>query len=380
MTKRFTIDGSSELEQRLERACQQVCDQARAVLPRRNVAAIVLGGGYGRGEGGVWKTKSGHRPYNDLEFYVFARGNRLWQDYRHGQALRDLGERLSPEAGVHVEFKIESAPRLRRASVSMFSYDLVARHRVVFGDDFVFKGCEHHLDAAKIPLAEATRLLCNRCSGLLLAGEMLNNLTDEAADFVGRNLAKARLALGDAVLAAFGQYHWSVQERYRRLTALSAGKAPSWLPEVQAHHAGGVVFKLHPRPMRKSPDEFAREYREISTLARQVWLWLESRRLNRRFDTARDYAMSGVEKCPGGAAWRNFLLTLRTFGPRGALSSLACRYPRERLFNALPLLLWNSEEAGEPHIIRRLQQELQTEASDRTGFVSAYKHLWPSYG
>ena len=380
MTKRFTIDGSSELEQRLQRACQRVCDGVRAVLPRRNLAAIVLGGGYGRGEGGVWKTDAGDRPYNDLEFYVFTRGNRHWQDYRRGQALRDLGERLSVEAGVHVEFKIESAARLRRTPVSMFTYDLAAGHRVVFGNESIFQDCEHHLDATAIPLAEATRLLCNRCSGLLLAGEMLNELTAETADFIGRNLAKASLALGDAVLAAFGQYHWSVQERHRRLAALSASEAPSWLPEIQAHHAAGVAFKLHPRPIRKSSDEFLREHRDASSMALQLWLWLESRRLNRRFETARDYALSGVEKCPGAPAWRNFFLTLRTFGPKGALSSLACRYPRERLFNALPLLLWNSGDAQEPQIIRRLQQDLQTRASDRTGLVSAYSQLWPSYG
>jgi hypothetical protein len=262
----------------------------------------------------------------------------------------------------------------------MFSYDLAAGHRVVLGDDSVFQDCEHHLDAAAIPPAEATRLLWNRCSGLLLAGEMLNELTAENADFVARNLAKASLALGDAVLAASGQYHWSVQERHRRLAALNALESAPWLPKVQGHHAAGMVFKLHPRPVRKSSDEFEREHREVSSLALELWLWLESRRLNRRFETASEYAMSGVEKCACGPAWRNFLLTLRTFGPRGALTSLACRYPRERLFNALPLLLWNSDSAQESKIIRRLQQDLQTEASDRTGFVSAYKQLWPTYG
>lgn len=380
MTKRFTIDGSSELEEQVERLCRRVAAGVRDVFAGGDLKAVALGGGYGRGEGGVWKTNAGDRPYNDLEFYVFARGNRLWQDYRRGPALRDLGEKLSSEAGVHVEFKIESAARLRRSPVSMFSYDLVAGHRIVFGGESIFDGCRHHLDVTKIPLAEATRLLCNRCSGLLLAGEMLNELTGEAADFVGRNLAKARLALGDAVLTAFGQYHWSVQERYRRLSALSIPEGAPWLPKVQSHHAGGLVFKLHPRPIQKSAEEFAREHREVSSLARQVWLWLESRRLNCQFETARDYALSGIKKCPGGPAWRNFLLTLRTFGPKGALSSLACRYPRERLFNALPLLLWNGEEIPEPQVMHRLQEDLQTAASDRTGFVSAYKQLWPGYG
>ncbi|HEY3913950.1 MAG TPA: hypothetical protein VGN61_05640 [Verrucomicrobiae bacterium] len=380
MAKRFTLDGSPELETRLGKICLQVRAGLLSIFSTRAIEAVALGGGYGRGEGGVWKTDAEDRPYNDLEFYVFLRGNRLLHDYKYSQALRDLGERLSPEAGAHVEFKIESAARLKRTQVSMFSYDLVAGHRVIFGRESIFDGCEHHLDATKIPLAEGTRLLCNRCSGLLLAEEMLDNWSEDSADFVGRNLAKVRLALGDAALTAFGQYHWSVRERHRRLSAVKPDDVPPWLGKIQAHHAGGLVFKLHPRPAQKSRADFVREHREISLLAAEVWLWLESRRLNRRFESARDYALSEEEKRLGGAAWRNFLLTLRTFGPKGALSSLACRYPRERLFNTLPLLLWNSEVTHEPQIMRRLQKELQTEARDRTGFLSAYKQLWPSYG
>jgi hypothetical protein len=48
------------------------------------------------------------------------------------------------------------------------------------------------------------------------------------------------------------------------------------------------------------------------------------------------------------------------------------------LFNTLPLLLWC--QPGEPEISRRVQQQLMTKASDFTGWLSAYKQLWPDYG
>src|SRR4026209_1598165 len=72
---RFTLDGSAELEGHLERTCRQVLAAIRNAVPQGRLEAVLLGGGYGRGEGGVLKTKSGDRPYNDLEFYVFLRGN-----------------------------------------------------------------------------------------------------------------------------------------------------------------------------------------------------------------------------------------------------------------------------------------------------------------
>src|SRR5208282_91144 len=113
---------------------------------------------------------------------------------------------------------------LARRPVSMFSYDLIAGHRLLWG----------HAPAARlpewdwpngpdgIPPAEGTRLLMNRCSGLLFAHIELDRepFTPARADFVRRNLAKAQLACGDAILAADGQYHWSCRRRHHRLASL----------------------------------------------------------------------------------------------------------------------------------------------------------------
>src|SRR5213075_351651 len=96
---------------------------------------LLLGGGYGRGEGGVLPTASGDRPYNDLEFYVFLRGNRHLNELRFGRALHVLGEILTPQAGVEVEFKIASLRELASTPISMFSYDLVVAHRWIIGND-----------------------------------------------------------------------------------------------------------------------------------------------------------------------------------------------------------------------------------------------------
>ena len=145
----------------------------------------------------------------------------------------------------------------------MFTYDLAAGHRTVFGDEQLFNDCTHHLVPGQIPLHEATRLLFNRCSGLLLARDYLrmDTLTDEAKDFIGRNHAKAQLAFGDALLTAFGQYHWSCTERHQRLEKLSVSEAPPWLAEVRKHHAAGVDFKLHPRRSEGTKAEF--EQRQV---------------------------------------------------------------------------------------------------------------------
>ena len=204
--------------------------------------------------------------------------------------MLELGKQLEPKAGLHVEFKVDSLAHLRHSPVTMFSYDLISAHRVLLGNTAPLTGCEHHLDAGKIPLSEATRLLMNRCSGLLFAREKLARETFSAddADFFDRNIAKAQLAFGDAVLTAFGQYHWSCLERRERLRRFLPPEILPWLGEARRHHNAGVGFKLSPQRIIVPRAELESRLAEITVFALPIWLWLENRRLGSRFESAHD--------------------------------------------------------------------------------------------
>ena len=376
--ERFTLDGSDDLERHIAELCSHIRESVLKLVPSSKLEGLLLAGGYGRGEGGVLHTAEGDRPYNDLEFYVFIKGSTILNERRYRQALIELGERLSPSAGLDVEFKIYSLSKLRGESPGMFSYDLVVRHHWLIGDDSLLAGCEHHKAEKAIPLHEATRLLFNRATGLLFAKERLHRaeFTEEDADFVGRNLAKAQLGIGDALLAANGRYHWSVRKRHRRLCVMHAAENdPTVLPEklTQLHQAG-VVFKLHPRRAKAPHNLLAHHHTELTLLARNVWLRIESQRLGQKFVTPRGYALSNVNKCPEKNALKNVLVTARTFGLKAAFSTDALRYPRERLFNALALLLW--EDWTQPDAMALLQRNLRTTATDLSGLVRAYESLW----
>jgi hypothetical protein len=378
-SKRFTIDGSAALEAHLDGVCQRVHEGVRAIVPHRQLEAILLGGGYGRGEGGVLRTPGGDQPYNDLEFYVMIRGNALLGERRYTPALAELGHRLSPEAGLEVEFKVLTFPKLRQAGPSMFYYDLVSGHRWLLGHAPLLAGCEHHQDPTRIPLHEGTRLLMNRCSGLLFSAERLRRETfgPEEADFVGRNLAKAQLALGDAVLVAYHQYHWSCRTRHERLCEILAQPPEPWAEAVVQHHGAGVDFKLRPVLTAQSPEALAERHQSLTALALQFWLWLENRRLGTRFRSAAEYAADHINLCPETVAWKNLLLNGRTFGSRFASAHGAFRYPRERLFRALALLLWPEDETDRH--TSEIQSLLATSATDLPSQVRAYQRLWQRY-
>jgi hypothetical protein len=344
--ERFTLDGDDHLERDIARLCAVALRGVERNIPLRRLEALWLGGGYGRGEGGVLRLPSGDQPYNDLEFYVCLRGNQRLNRRRFGPPLQKLAEGIGRTAGLDVEFQIVSLAQLQHSQPSMFYYDLVAGHRQLFGAERVLDRCIRHTDPSCLPISEATRLLMNRGTGLVLARQRLSRkpLSADDADFIGRNIAKAQLAMGDAVLTALGRYHWSCLERHRQLLALPAAEAPPWARELRQHHAAGVAFKLHPKLSPPRPELLCREYERVAGFMLPVWLWVESRRLGTEFPSEREYVASTLDKWPETNRWRNRLLNAWIHGPAAFFWRRSQRHPRERVLNALTLLLWDNED------------------------------------
>lgn len=382
--ERFTVDGSDPLESRLKELCDQSLKGVQSLIPEANLEAVLLGGGYGRGEGGVLRLPDGDHPYNDLEFFVMVKGGSVWTlDRKYGPALHELGERMSPDAGLDVEFKIFSLPRLRQAPVNMFYYDLVARSRWILGEEKMLQGCEHHLNAKSIPLHEATRLLMNRTSGLLFskAKLALPDRNEADKDFVGRNLSKLDLAFGDVILTSQGLYHWSCIERKRRLEIElqeSSEKYPAEFQKLLEPYQTAVEFKQHPtRSNSIAWDELESAWEQRRMLSEQVWIWLESKRLGTAFKSGTDYADWNGNLCPESIPLKNFLINLKTFKSQSLRRPLF-RYPREFLFRSLALTLWETPD------LKVASNKLATQLNIPTGanlqqITQAYTNLWNRY-
>jgi hypothetical protein len=376
-TPRYTRDGSDALEKRLAETCQELGRAVREIVPAEKLQGLVLAGGYGRGEGGVLSAADGDAPYNDLEFFLLIDGPPRLNEKRYGAAIHALEQRMTPVIGIDVEFKITSLAKLESGDTTMFSYDLVCGHQVVTGPPDLLKNCAHHRDASRIPMHEATRLLMNRCSGLLFAAERLAkpDFSQEDADFTARNIAKAQLALGDVVLAALGRYHWSCLIRQERLLALTEAVLP--IADLQEFHATGVTFKLHPNPHGASRETLAALHQRVSAAAWQVWSWVEEKRLTKPFATPLAYATGGLNKCPESLPLKNALLRLRTFGPNSLLGPERLRYPRESLLNCLTLLLW--DPSAVPSHLPFLSRQLGTSVQSWQEAITAYARLWARY-
>ncbi len=234
-----------ELDLLVDDACAAIGREIDALaLPR--LAGVVLGGGYGRGEGGVveeCKIESAgskiadRRPSNvecrlsnDLDFFAIT-----VPGVSEDQAVAEIATGLGPvsrkwtaELGVEVDFAVKTPWRIKHDEERLMIQELVRGYFDVAGKkgEELFSGIRR-IDASEVPWMEAARLLMNRGMGLLLAKGGMGN-GERGRDFVDRNINKCVLGAGDARLVARHRYRWRATERAEALGDALYRSAVGW--------------------------------------------------------------------------------------------------------------------------------------------------------
>ncbi len=205
-------------------ACAAIGREIDALaLPR--LAGVVLGGGYGRGEGGA----RGHGLYNDLDFFAITEdGASAAEIAAISAALEPISKEWAEKISIDVDFTVRTPWRIRHDEERLMIQELVRGYFDVAGNkgEELFSGIRR-IDASEVPWMEAARLLMNRGMGLLLAKGGMGN-GERGRDFVDRNINKCVLGAGDAKLVARHGYRWRAAERADALGDALYRSAVEW--------------------------------------------------------------------------------------------------------------------------------------------------------
>ncbi|WPJ96830.1 hypothetical protein SH580_03810 [Coraliomargarita algicola] len=325
--------------------------------------AIVLGGGYGRGEGGIASDAKGAPAFfNDLDYFIFTNepGNVVLNDAVQ-QWEREESERL----GIDVEGKCLPRTDLEATPGSMMFFDLVTAHTQIMGPKDYLAPFLPLAQAESIAVIEATRLLWNRGSGLFFAKADL--AAGQNLSVVHRNQAKAKLALGDALLTIRGKYRPYVRER-QALLQLETGIDP----RIVELHQEGTAFKLQPTQTPEL-DVLHATQTVLTEIWRACFLEVESQRLGQSFRKSSDYTRYSGKLFPETSSLRNYLLALRDQMKRGGHLSPRKDYPRGALQRALLSLLSEpSDLTSAGRFLGRSLANIQTAAQHYTRWWGYY--------
>ena len=235
---RFVAGDAPELDRALADALAAIGAEIVAMrVP--SLAGVVLGGGYGRGEGGargelkvessklkVESSKSdvACRLSNDLDFFAITRDGTTDADAAAvAKALEPLSRRWSERLGIDVDFMGRTPWRLRHDQERLMVQELIHGYVDVVGEkgEVLFAGIERR-EPSDLPWMEAARLLMNRGMGLLFAR------VEKNVDFTNRNINKCILGAGDARLIANRRYRWRAPERAEALRDQMYRNAVAW--------------------------------------------------------------------------------------------------------------------------------------------------------
>jgi len=357
----YFAGSNSRLERQLDGVCEGIA-KAAAVAARAGipVGTIVLGGGYGRGEGGIWTDRETGQTslHNDLDFFLFSERPddpqlRAWVAMEEKQWTEHLG--------IHVDFACLAPQSLDDAPGSMMLTDVALGYREVFGEVDFIEVAARSCDPSLLPLWEASRLLWNRGSGLYFARCRVGERSEP--EFVERNQQKLALALGDALLCLAGQHYPSVEERGRRLERLSTDSLDVRVAdEIRDCHREAVEFKL--RPGSVAPDWERWQVRDaaLTKLWAEVFLRVESVRLARHFSKLSDYSRDRRRIVPETFFFRNLLIALRDKRRHGQFLAPSWDYPRGALLRCLAAIHDNDVDTAKR--ILRQPENLETAYTD----------------
>lgn len=282
-----------------DQAVQDVLDMVVEEVLRligKHVQAIVLMGGFGRGEGGVYRNSSGYHLVNDLDLAVFAEKDfrRIKQTYT--RPLKALAVSLRPQArGIkQIDIDITNTFRHRLKPNVVANYELKNGHRVIYGN-LALRKIMPDIIGENLPVFDGTIYFYSRGSGLLLPALYLKkNILDrpEFQENFRIELQKACQAMGDALLLKMRRYHYSYRERLRRFEKLGNVLEPevkSLYDDIQAWYCWAVQRKLNPKLDWPGNEQMEHRFFEIRDVFSRFFLWFESNRLNRAFNGWSEY-------------------------------------------------------------------------------------------
>ncbi len=332
----FSQAGSPEFNQRIGQILDNLAQEVKKELPSHFIA-LVLAGGYGRGEGACVIRHGEEALYNDLDLFLIVD-----TPMAVPESIRSITHGYEKQLGIEVDIgKPLTIKDIKCFPHQLMWQDLLDGHYVVLGaSDILTSNAPRYL-TSPLPQVEALRLLLNRGSGLLQALMQSHLLSVDAqhklpdADFIRRNRAKCMLALGDSLLISYGIYSSPLVKRTLALRTHAQEMSIPTMDRIQLLFDEAARFKVRPDSLPVEQPALP-ALLETAALWTEVLLHTESHRTKQQWASPQAYAHAHFIREPEQHTIKRLL---RNLVRNAQQKRLSFHYPRERLYHQLARLL-----------------------------------------
>lgn len=237
--KHLTYYNNKEAESFLSTITNEVSSVFKELFSEEETAALIIIGGYGRGEGGIVMTNGTYRPHNNLDLLYIH--NKTVDEKTVTLANIKLQE-ISKKYDFGIDMSAMHKQKLMNLNGLVLCYDMRYGHKVLLGDSSFLK--EHKLfslynidpvDMRQLLVNRGTLLLINR---LLLKKEMLS--LDEKKLIIKHSI-KAIIGYGDALLFFNNAYHWSYAQKQSNMA-----EATNIDADIKDLYSQALLFRFMP--------------------------------------------------------------------------------------------------------------------------------------
>ncbi|MEA2012949.1 MAG: hypothetical protein U9O87_07730, partial [Verrucomicrobiota bacterium] len=246
MNLKYTVYGDSAFDKKIDGDMKLISETVLAGVDKNDITALILGGGYGRGEGGVISHDGKMQLYNDYDFFVITENVSMQRRNELNRELYEISEGLTEKIGIDVDFgPAVNKSRIPKTTFTMMWYELKNGHYVIYGNKNLLKDIPDY-DGKNMPISEAASLLLNRGVGLMLArNKLAKNPQKNELEFAERNIYKALMACGDSFLISEKKFIYSYQKRQALLNdCKQEGIIAKY--NFKKHYSDSIDYKLRP--------------------------------------------------------------------------------------------------------------------------------------
>ncbi len=271
---KYTLSGSQEFDNLIDEQLLQIKDEILTLIPAKDIAAILLGGGYGRGEGGVLEEDGKEYLYNDYDLFVILKNVSYLKKKEYQDKVQLIHKKFTPLFKIDVDVgPLQTVNAISKAPHWMMWYELKNGHIVLWGNENI-KNYFPDYSQEKMPIMEAYRLLLNRGVGLILCKKHFTTFEEEESkEFILRNIRKAQLAMGDAFLIKKGVFNYSYKKRDEIFTQLINDESLVQLG-IYEHYKRAYNFKERPHKAKLTKEEYLQEYEVVCAVYEKLFNWV----------------------------------------------------------------------------------------------------------
>jgi hypothetical protein len=182
-------------------------------------AALILIGGYGRGEGGIMMKNGQYHPHNNLDILYIHNGS---VDSKVVEAVDKALQALAKTYDIGIDMSAINKQKLLKLDGLVIGYDMRFGHKTLLGDSTFLKNHEA-FSLSNIDPIDIRQLLVNRGTLLLINRVLLkkHSLSEDEKKLIIKHAIKSIIGYGDALLFFHNAYHWSYAQKQSNMSELS---------------------------------------------------------------------------------------------------------------------------------------------------------------